>query len=234
MKYIDLIKGIFIISVVAWLFYDSVIVMFIAAPFGYIFYIKGKGKRNLKQTRTIRKQFADAMASCAMAMDAGYSIENSFYESYKDMFTMYGKDAPIVKDLEIINNKLKVRCSLEQIFEWYADFRNIEEIKYFSDVLSISRKAGGNIVQIMKGTKDMIYEKEDIQRQVDISISSKKYECVIMELMPLGVIAYFKMFSPEFICAMYDGIMGGLIMTILLAIYIAMVYVAQKMCVINI
>ena len=212
----------------AVLFYNSIFVVVLFIPF-IIFMVNFCKKQRLnKQKKEIRNQFASAIESVASAMVAGYSFENAFFESYKDMLTMYGEKSDIVKDLKNILNKISINKNIEQIFREYAKAKDIAEISYFCDVLAITRKTGGNIIEVMKETKNMIYEKEDLERQIEIVTSSKRYECMIMAIMPPGIIMYLRLFSAGYMNNMYGSVEGMLIMTVFLVIYICLIILSLK------
>ena len=207
----------------AILFYNSIFVAVLFIPF-FIFMVHVcKKQRMHKQQKETRNQFASAIESVASAMVAGYSIENAFFESYKDMLTLYGERSIIAKDLRNILNKISINKNIEQIFREYAKDKNIAEISYFSDVLAITRKTGGNIIEVMKETKNLIYEKEDLERQIEIVTSSKRYECMIMAVMPPGIITYLRIFSSGYMNDMYGEVEGILVMTVFLIAYIVLI-----------
>ena len=215
-------------ALLSFLFYDSIFVVVLFIPFIVYMVHFCKKQRISRYQKETRNQFASAIESVASAMIAGYSIENAFYEAHKDMITMYGEKSIIVKDLKNILNNISINKNIEQIFREYADNKDIMEISYFSDVLSITRKTGGNIVEVMKETKNMIYEKEDLERQIEIVSSSKRYECMIMAIMPPGIIMYLRLFSTGYMSDMYGGIEGIIIMTVLLVIYFVLIFLSLK------
>lgn len=234
MKAKDYVLPVATVEVVAILFFNSIIAMVMMLPLAYILIRRKKILCEQEELRKEKIQFADAIASVAGAMEAGYSIENAFYEAYKDMITMYGKNSKISNDFLYIVNKLKMNISLEQTLREYAEKSNIDEVTNLSDIICITKKSGGNIAKVMKGTKDMIYENEDLQREIEAVISSKKYENTIMQIMPLGMIGYLRLFSPGYMDICYESMAGRLMMCVILLLYAICIVVSDKMIKIDI
>lgn len=210
------------------LFYNSAFVAFIFIPLNICMVRSCRKLREIKRKKETRSQFASAIESIAGSMAAGYSIENAMAEAYKDMLAMYGRKSIIAKDLYGILNKISINKNIEQIFREYSNEKDILEITYFSDVLSITRKTGGNIIEVMRETKNMIYEKEDLERQIEIVTSSKRYECMVMAVMPPGIITYLRIFSKGYMDTMYGGMGGILIMTVFFFIYVVLILMSLK------
>ena len=97
-----LLQGFLIALLFGRLFYDSWIAVcalsVLVIPW-YIYQKKITGERNI---RIIGIQFRDAIASVLTNLKAGYSVENAFLESLKDMELLYGKKSLISGELSNI------------------------------------------------------------------------------------------------------------------------------------
>ncbi|MBR5765373.1 MAG: hypothetical protein IKX95_01190, partial [Lachnospiraceae bacterium] len=91
---------------ISYAFYDSLYAsaVFIPAAILYFKHVKEELKR-ARWERLIR-QFKDMIDGVSTAMQAGYSAENAFRESYRDMLKLYGNESLIVSELESFFAKL--------------------------------------------------------------------------------------------------------------------------------
>ena len=85
-------KGILAGMLAAWILYQSVYGMVTVFIFIPLCIQREKKKRREQQKETLLLQFRDAMQSVAAALQAGYSMENAWRESEKEMTELYGQD----------------------------------------------------------------------------------------------------------------------------------------------
>lgn len=220
--------GIGICMIVALLFYKSLIAFFCLLPFSYLYVKWRKGQKIEKRKQELRLEFLEGIKSIAAALNAGYSIENSFYEAYKDLSLLYLEKTDIMQEFSLIIRKLQMNDTIEAALKDFAKRSNIEDIQDFSEVFMIAKRTGGDIIKIIKNTCRVMEKRMEMQREIDISIAGKKYESMIMNLIPLFIIAYMWFFSADFMKPMYHNFIGIMIMTIALLAYLLSLFVSQK------
>ncbi len=71
----------------------------------------------------------------------------------------------------------------------------------------------------MKNCADIISEKIEVEREIDVIISSKRYEQKIINMIPLFILLYVDLTSNGFLDPMYQGFFGRGIMTLCLSLY---------------
>lgn len=223
-----MIRSALLICVIAYFFYFS----FASIPFLIplmIFRIKKlREETALKKQVQFRMQFRDTVISVSTNQKAGYSIENSFKEAYKDMKLLYGTNSMICKELKKISSGLSSHVILDDMLRSLGDRSGIEDIKQFAEVFSIARKSGGNMTQIIGYTAGMIDTRTEVERDIDLMLASRKYEQKLMEGIPFFLIAYMKMSNKGFFDVLYNNPTGILIMTICLSVYITACTLSER------
>ncbi len=68
----------------------------------------------------------------------------------------------------------------------------------------------------------------DIMREIRTSISARKYETRIMELVPFVIIVYLSLSSSGFLSSLYHGVTGTIVMTVCFALYVTGFLMAEK------
>ena len=154
-------------------------------------------------------------------MNAGYSIENSFLTAAKDLKVIYGKEEMIVKEFEGISKGLLMNQNVESLLMDLARRSRIEDIEMFAEVFSVCKRTGGDLIGIISATVENIEDKIDVKRHIRTLTAAKGMETKIMAVVPVGIIAYLKLFSGGLLDPLYGNLSGRLIMTILLAVYLA-------------
>jgi tight adherence protein B len=174
--YIYLLQAVLIVTAVSYVFYDSLIPVIIFSPY-VIYHIKKQrfNERYQKDNELIR-QFRDGMQAVSFALNTGYSIENSFAEALQELVMLYGQNAVIVADFNMIVNRIRRNENLEDVMDDYAARMNIADISYFAEIFRYAKRSGGDIPAIIKQTVRIIREKAEVQREIDTIISGRKME----------------------------------------------------------
>lgn len=215
-------------AAVSCIFYRSMIAFAVMMPAGILFFKMKMKDIQDKRRKELAGQFRESIMAVCAALNAGYSVENSFSEAYRDMIQMYGRESQIAKQYMVIHERLKNNETLERILSDFADDSGIEDIRDFADVFSAAKRSGGDMVKIIKRAAGNISDKIDVKREIDTIMSAKRFEQRIMEIVPFAIIAYLGISSPGFLDTLYHNPMGIGIMTFSLILYGAGFYLAEK------
>lgn len=205
---------------VSKMFYGNLWMSIVVSPVGYLIYKTIKKKIYKKQIRKMELQFRDMLTSVSDLMQTGYSIENAFVESYKEIVQIYGKNSMIGKEMRLINSRLKLNVNIEKIIADFADRYDIDSIKTFYQTFSIAKRTGGNMREIIKNVCETISLKEEIKEEIKVSMNAKRLEQKVMMGIPIFIMMYVTFASPGFLDVMYETFLGNIIMTGCLASYV--------------
>ena len=229
----ELILNILIGMILAWaighFFYDSLIVsagLLILMPFFLRYRRIDYGKRRRDE---LKVQFKDAVISISSNQKAGYSIENSFREAWKDMVLLYGPKSIIAKELDYIRRGLNNNLILEQMLTDLGDRSGVDDIRQFGEVFAIAKRSGGNLTEMIEMTAQVIEEKVDVEQEIAVMISSRRMESNVMSLVPFFMIFYMSVTSEGFFDGLYHNIAGIVIMSGCLAIYVSAYLISQRL-----
>ena len=140
-------------------------------------------------------------------------------ETYISM--IYGDDASLVKELQRINTAIYDNHSDEEkVLIDFAVRTQIEDIKDFIDVYLTTRATGGDIQKVISRASIVIIDKMQIQREVETIMAQKQLEARIVALIPIFIILFLNIFSPDYLMPMYTTIVGRVIMTLSLVGFI--------------
>lgn len=224
----------FILCVVSILFYNSLLPFFVFFPFIFIYY-KYLAQYLCKKRKTaLLLQFRDMLYAISSALSSGYSLENAFLETYKEMLLLYGQQSDICAELQIIHQKLNLNIPIEIIFSDFALRSGCEDIRMFSEILTIAKRQGGNLINIIRSSSETIREKIDIQREIKTILSSRKYEQNFMSLMPILIMTYLRITSNGFFDVLYHNLIGIVFMTAALVVYLSAIILGIKLADISI
>ena len=222
-------EGLCICIIVNYLCYREVWAFLITIPF-IAFYLKWKREILIQKRRdNLRIQFAAAIHALQIALGAGYSMENAVSACLVDLRGMYGEETAIVQEFSYIQNQLRVSVQVEALFVDLANRSQVEDIQNFASVYAIAKRSGGNLGAILDKTTQMIEEKIETGKEIRASIAAKRMEQMIMSIVPCGIILYVQATSPGFMDSLYGNMVGAVVMTGCLFIYILAFCLSRKM-----
>lgn len=228
------LEYIMISGMFSYLFYDS-IYAFLILMTGIIWFLKRKRKILLqKRKMELCKQFQEAICSVAAALSAGFSIENSFHEALHDMKRLYGERSLIVEELNILEQYLTVNRTLEGFLYDFSERTNVEDIRDFSVIFAAAKRNGGNFSQIIQRSVDIMQNKQETEREIEVLLSGKCFEQRIMSMIPCGIIFYLRCSTGSFMEVLYHNLVGVIGMSLCLIVYIAAYLLAEKISIIEV
>ncbi len=204
-------------TLLAYLFYRSIILslifglFFVFAEKYYCDYLLGRQKEEM------RRQFKDLMYSLSSSVASGRYMSEALLEAQKNLEMIYGKDALMVNELNGINKSIsESRERIEDVLYDFAERSANEDIRNFVEVYNICQKTGGDIQRVISNTTGVILDKMQMQREIKTLMAQKQFEARIVSIMPLVIIIFLNLISPDYLSPLYETIMGRIIMSIAL------------------
>ncbi len=214
--------------VFAYFFYRSPLGLIPALPAGF-FYAKSRyGELLEKKDREAAAQFMELIRMVSANLNAGYSIENAFTASYPDMVMLFGKNAPITKELPAMKRGLENNVSFEELLRNMASHYRIEDIREFAEIFSIARKSGGKLNEIISSSVEVLAEKMEADAEIQVMLASKKYEQKIMGVIPFVILFYVDFSSRGYFDVLYGNLFGIAVMSGCMAVYMASIWWSGK------
>ena len=220
--------GIFTAATLAYFFYRSMWAMVFLWPvsFEIMFFLDNTICEKNKQI--LKSQFREMILSMATNLKVGYSPENAFLEAYADLKNLYGTNIRILYELETIKKGLSVNISFEKLLRDFEKKCDIEEISEFVDIFCLAGKTGGNLVEIIDSTANLISEKIAIDGEIDVITRAGKMERNIMMIIPFLIVMYIECTNKNFFTPLYHNVAGIMVMSVCLLIYFVAVKVSGK------
>ena len=212
----------------AWLYYRSVLAVPLLAPVWLWHYSLWKRECLQKKISSFQLQFKDAIQALSSSLCTGYSVENAWKETEKELKLLYSDDDRIRKELHIIVSQIRINVPMEQIMGDFTERVRQEDVQNFAAVFTAARKSGGDMVAIIQNTAGQIGDKIEVKREIDTILAAKEYEFKVMSAVPYIIIGYMSLSSPEFMGALYGNVIGTGVMTVCLAAYIGACCLGQR------
>ena len=205
---------------ISFLFYHFLPVCLLFLP-GLPVFLKDR-RRVLARKRqaVMQSQFFTGMQLVLTALQAGYSMENTFREALKELVKIYPKDAFIIQEFQHIVVQIGLNDTVENLLLDLGCRSHTEDIRNFAEVFYTARRSGGDLTAIIRNTISGIWQKEETRQEIETVLSGKQMEQRMMNVIPLFILAYVHLTSPGFMDSMYHNLPGILLMTGSLAVYL--------------
>lgn len=222
------VQGVVLIGIVSYLFYGTFLGAILLSPY-LVWYLKSWQKQTIqKKKQEFQLEFKEALLSMSAALNVGYSVENAMQETWKDLQLMYKKEETIVREFRYMVRQLEMKLAVERILQEFANRTGDEEVQTFVTVFSMAKRSGGDMVEIIRNAAYQIGEKIDVKKEINTMMAAKKLEFKIMCAVPFAMIGYLRISFPSFMGVLYGNVLGIMIMTICLLIYVAAFEMGKK------
>jgi tight adherence protein B len=216
-------------GLIGFVFYDCIWLGFLEIIFW--FPIRKKLMQwKMKKTKTkIAEQFREALSGMQAAVMAGYNVENSIREAYKELKSLYGKEGYVTKEYGVMLRQMQLGEPVGKVMEAFAQKTGVDEIIQFAQLFETARRTGGNMAELMRMTGDNIGERLAMEQEIATIINSRRFELHIMDVVPLLIVLYVRMTTDGMMDVLYHNTTGYSIMTVILLAYVAAVEIGEYM-----
>ncbi|WP_143322193.1 type II secretion system F family protein [Clostridium sp. HBUAS56010] len=221
-------QGLVIAAVFSYVFYRSIIAFLLFIPLGYIVPVMKKRQQKEKRLQQLNVEFKEGILLLSSFLSAGYSVENAFISTVKELVLLYGEKGLVTGEFRHIENQIKVNRSVEQALLEFADRSGLDDVKNFAEVFAAAKRSGGELVSIISHTANVIRDKVSVRQEILTMTASKQFEQKIMNLIPFFIVIYIDLTSPGFFTIMYTTGIGRILMTVCMLIYIISFFFAHK------
>lgn len=225
---IPLVQAIAITVAVAFLFYRSILGLFsgiLVIPFWLRL---KKEEEQQKMKGQISSEFKEYMMLIVAGLQTGYSLERAVRQAEEEMRKLYPQGALIMEQIHRMNQKISMNVKLERAFDEFAKAINLEEAVSLSEIISFAKRTGGDYGRHIRETAMKIEDNLSVKQEIETITTEKRLELKVMCVMPMGILTYISLTSPIFIAPLYGNMIGILLMTGCLVIYVALILLGRK------
>lgn len=203
------------VAVITYLFYQNILVSLFSISLAFPMRKYYKEFLAHKRKRELNNQFRDSLYSIAASISVGRQMPEALLEARDNMILIYPEHSPIVMELsQIVKRIYYNRESEEEVLRDFAKRSAIEDIINFIDVYFTCRATGGDLEKVVMKASDIIMDKITIDKEIHTLTSQKRFESKILTVIPLVVILFLQIVSPDYLAVMYETILGRVLMTI--------------------
>jgi tight adherence protein B len=134
----------------------------------------------------------------------------------------------MIRELDRINRRTENGEPIEKSLLDFGRRCGIPDIVQFADAFAVCKRTGGDLVEVMRKTSDIIGEKLEIEQDISVMIAQKRFEAKALGIIPFMIVGFLSFSSPDYMEPLYGGV-GRLIMTAALAMLAFSLWLARKL-----
>lgn len=165
-------------------------------------------KRRLCRNRQdrLRLHFKEALHGLSSLLAAGRSVESAFALLERDLAYLLGEGtSDLLKELRTIANRMRNGEPLEQPLRDLAVRSGVEDIANFAEVFVVCKRSGGDMVEVIRRTSQLIGEKLEVELEMTVLMAQKRFESKFLMAMPFAFVGLLGFFAPDYMAALRQG-----------------------------
>lgn len=214
---------------VGYTFYKNIAFALFLSLAGFLYPLTRKKTQIRKRKAELGVQFRQALQAMASSLSAGRSVENCFIAAVQDLKLQYmNPKTYILQEFERIHHKIMNGESAEQALQEFSERAGLDEVTEFTDVFVICKRTGGNLVEVVRKTAQIIGDKMETQQEIAVMLAQKKFESKVLGAAPIAIVALLSFSSPDYMAPLYGQASGAAMMTVFLLLLAACLWLTNK------
>lgn len=211
----DIVMGGGIITFITYFAYRSWALSIFSLPLALLFPKYAAKKRAKLKQKELSYQFRDVLYAVSASLQAGRSVETAFKDALRDLAIQYhDPNAVIIKELKTINEKLEINMTIEAALLNWAERSCLDDIQNFVDVFHSCNRSGGNLIQVIKNSADILNEKLEVRQEIETMLTERRFEQKVLFAMPALILLLLSSSAADYVQPLFNTLVGRLVMTI--------------------
>ena len=204
--------------IISYLMYRNIVFAVIVIPLAPRIRIMVRTELADRRRQKYLIEFKDFLFMASTAIGAGRSMKDAIAEAIPSLRSIHGRDSILAAELSKAYERMEVGGENDvTVLMDLAMASGAEDVYDFVTIYSICKSTGASLIVALSRAASVIIDKMTIDREVQELVKRKKGEGMVIFLMPVAVILFLNIFSPDYISPLYETIAGRLIMTAVVA-----------------
>jgi tight adherence protein B len=187
-----------ILSIIALVFWRSVLLVPFAMGLGYVLPILWLRQRRSRRNRDFNDQLAETLSLTAASMRGGFSLVQSLANVAKD------SQEPTKTELRRVGQEIQLGLSLTQALDNLVVRMESEDLDLVTTAIKIHARVGGNLTTILDNISTTVRERAKLRREVRVITSMQRISSYIIGFLPVGLALIIFTINPKYIMKLFD------------------------------
>ena len=214
---------------ILFIFYKIVVLGIVGGVIvGTVYIFVGEQAAIRKRRSKLRTQFFDMLEAMSVSMRAGNPVLKALQSARSDLSMIYPDGSDILTELDIMILRFNNAIPLSEAFSDFAKRSELEDAESFASIYATIEGKSSRVDEIIKETQQIIADKMEIEMEIETMMTSAKTEVNIMLCMPLVILAVIGYAGAGFMDAIYTTMVGRIVATVGLIMFVVCFVMARK------
>lgn len=182
---------------------------------------------NYFKKKKLEKTISKDLINVITIMNHSFASGKSIIQAIDDVIESI--DGTLKYEFIKIKMDITFGLELETTFKRFYERVPLDEVNYLTTSLIVLNRTGGNISKIFKTIENNFYSKKQIEEELKSSTSSSRFVYFLLIIMPIIMVIIITIFNPDYFICLFNNIIGFLILTLILVLYITYIIVIKKL-----
>jgi tight adherence protein B len=187
-----------VLSIVALLFWRSILLVPFAMALGYVLPILWLRQRRSRRNRDFNDQLGETLSLTAASMRGGFSLVQSLANVSKD------SQEPTKTELRRVGQEIQLGLSLTQSLDNLVLRMESEDLDLVATAIKIHSRVGGNLTTILDNISTTVRERAKLRREVRVITSMQRISSYIIGFLPVGLALIIFTINPKYIMKLFE------------------------------
>mgnify|MGYP003594331884 CR=1 FL=1 len=220
--------GIIFASGMTYCFYNSLLLVGIVAVIACLLSYFTRERLFKYVLQEAEGMYKEGLYILTSSLLVGQSLENGIRHMAFELSGLYGKQGVLYYELSKLMEGIDNGERIENQLQLMATRLKIEGIQQLAEIIMSAKRSGGNMVEIVNFSAQLIREKIDLNQEIHMLVHKKKTEWLFMSLFVPVMILYLRGSMEEFTKVFYGTLQGRMAMTMLLGLYASGMIIGKK------
>ncbi|MHB0976858.1 MAG: type II secretion system F family protein [Candidatus Aquicultorales bacterium] len=155
-----------------------------------------------KKRSRIQAQLPEALTLVGNALSSGGSLIQALEHAVRET------SPPIAGELAIAVDEVRVGMSLDEALDRLNRRLAVPELESVIVALSIQRRAGGNLTELLQNANDMLKEQARLKGDLMVATAQARLSGKLVGLMPLVLTAVIFILDPAYLSPLFTTALG--------------------------
>jgi tight adherence protein B len=134
----------------------------------------------------------------------------------------------IVREVGYMVRRLGMNETIEAVLSEFAGRAHIEDADSFADVLQTCKRTGGNTIEIIRNTSNVINDKIEIRQEIDTMLAERRFERKVLNVLPVLMLILLSASAGDYMYPIFHTAAGRVVITAAIALLTAAYFIARK------
>ncbi len=162
-------------------------------------------RRQQRRNQAFHEQMADTMQMLAGSLRAGYGlmqgIDNVATEGQAPTSTEFGR----------VLTEVRLGVPIEDALAAMAERVGSEDFRWVTVAITIQRKVGGNLAELLDTVARTLREREAVRRQVRVLSAEGRLSAWVLIALPVFFALYLTITQPDYLAPLFSSLIGWLL-----------------------